>query len=97
MNRERPSAEAVSIVLDVGALVRPDLSVVDLLVRIQLAAGRAGGRLELGGACSELCDLIELLGLADVLPLRIEAGGQTEQREQPPGVEEEGDPGDPLL
>lgn len=41
----------------------PDLSVVDRLARLQLTAGRAGGRLVVDEACPELCELLALAGL----------------------------------
>jgi hypothetical protein len=73
---------------------RLDLSVVDSLARLQLAARRLGLSIRLRNPCAELCALIALAGLADALPL--EARGQTEGREQL-GVEEVVDGGDPPL
>ncbi len=50
---------------------------------------------DLRAASSELTELIRLCGLAGVLPLVDQ--GQTEQREEPVGVEEEVEPGDTAL
>jgi STAS domain len=83
-----------------AALTDADLATVDALARLQLAARRLGTRLELRDAPRELRELLDLAGLADVVrcpePLPVEVGGQAEQREEPRGVEEEADPGDPV-
>jgi ABC-type transporter Mla MlaB component len=46
---------------------RPDLSVVDGLARLQLAARRAGYSIRLRGAPSQLRELIELAGLSGIV------------------------------
>ena len=61
---------------------------VDLLARLQLQARRCGVELRLRRAPRELCELIDLCGLLEVL-------GQPVQREQLGRVEEEGQLGDP--
>jgi ABC-type transporter Mla MlaB component len=76
---------------DVGSL-RADAIAVDALARIQLAARRMGRRVVLRHAAGDLRDLLAFVGLAGVL--RIEPGGQAEQREQRVGVEEERELGD---
>lgn len=68
---------------------RPDLSVVDTLARLQLAARRAGGVIEVREMCPELQELLELAGL------RGELGGESEGGEEV-GVEEGVEPGDPV-
>jgi ABC-type transporter Mla MlaB component len=87
------------IICDVGAIDDPDAVTVDALARLQLTARRLGRRVELRRACDELEQLLALMGLSDVLPCRGASGldpqGQAEEREQPLGVEEERDPGDP--
>jgi len=112
------SSPASSAVLDVGAL-RPDAGAVDVLARVALALRRLGISIRLHGASAELCSLLRLVGIADVLGLDGELGadlrrgdreprassagasaglepvGQPEQPEQPRGVEEERDLGDP--
>jgi len=50
----------------VGA-VEADAVAVDALARLALAARRHGARVLLSGASPELCDLVSLMGLADVL------------------------------
>jgi ABC-type transporter Mla MlaB component len=87
------------VVCDVGALVDPDVGTVDALARLQLTAGRLGRHLRLRGASPELLDLLALVGLRDVVRCAesgVEPGRQSEDREEPPGVEEERDPADPL-
>jgi anti-anti-sigma regulatory factor len=72
-----------------------DLATIDVLARLQLAARRTGLELRLRHASCELQELIELAGLGEVL--RVEAGGQPEEREQRLGVEEERELDDPPL
>jgi hypothetical protein len=64
-----------------------DLGTVDALARIRLAGKRLGFELRLTPT-EELLELLELCGLVDVL-------WQPEQREEPLGVEEERELGDP--
>lgn len=81
-----------------------DLGLVDALARLQLVARALGGSLCIRNPGDDLCALIELVGLADVLvcrwepprevdPLRLEADGEPECREEL-GIEEVVDPGD---
>jgi ABC-type transporter Mla MlaB component len=88
------------VVCDVGALAEPDAVTVDALTRLQLTARRVDRRVQLRHACVELQDLLVFMGLDDVLPCGgtsdVEPRGQAEEREQARGVEEEGDPGDPI-
>jgi ABC-type transporter Mla MlaB component len=88
------------VVCDVSALICPDAVTVDALARLQLTARRLGRQVQLRHACGELQELLALMGLSDVVPLcsglAFGPGGQAEQREQPRGVEEEADPGDPI-
>jgi ABC-type transporter Mla MlaB component len=100
--RIRPLLECTDaevVVCDVTALGDPDAVTIDALARLQLAARRCGRRVRVRHACAELKGLLDLMGLADVVPcvdgLPLEARGKAEQREQPPRVQEEGDPGDP--
>jgi len=67
------------VVCDVSRLARPDAAAVDLLCRIRLAARRRGGRLQLRGASTDLLDLIELVGLCDMLPGQPRSGVQVER------------------
>ncbi len=83
-----------TIVCDVGPL-RPDAVTIDALARLQLAAGRRGREIRLRNASSELRELLELVGLADVL--RVETEREAEEREERVGVEEERELDDPPL
>jgi hypothetical protein len=62
------------------------LAAVDRLARLQLAARRLGWSIELRGAGAELLELLDLAGLAEVVPegcgLGVEPGGEAEGREQ---------------
>ena len=77
---------------DVGGLPA-DLVAIDALARIQLAARRKGRQVVLRHAADDLRDMLAFVGLAGAL--RIEPGGQAEQRKQGVGVEEEGELDDP--
>jgi ABC-type transporter Mla MlaB component len=48
--------------------VEPSAATVDALARLQLAARRFGCRVRLSGASDELRELVEFMGLTDVLP-----------------------------
>ena len=71
------------------ALVRPDLVAVDALARVELTAGRLGCGVRLRGASVELLELLALCGLP--IESVLEPERQPEEREEPRGVEEEGD------
>jgi hypothetical protein len=83
------------IVVDCGPVTTPTGATIDQIARLQLEARRCGCNLELKNANPCLLDLIDFAGLAEVL--RVEAGRQSEQREQPSGVEEERELGDPTV
>jgi ABC-type transporter Mla MlaB component len=83
-----------TIVCDVRGLAA-DGATVDVLARLQLAARRLGLEIQLRHASRELQDLLAFAGLSEVL--RVEAGGQAEQREQRLGVEEERELDDPAV
>jgi anti-anti-sigma regulatory factor len=70
-----------------------DAATVDALARLQLTAHRSGACLRLCNASPALLGLVEFMGLTEVL--RVEPGGQTEQREHRVGVEEERELHDP--
>jgi anti-anti-sigma regulatory factor len=74
------------IVLDASSLP-PTATTIDLIARRHLDARRRGGRIRLRGASVDLERLIHLAGLAEIL--RVEPCRQSEQREEPVGVEEE--------
>ena len=56
------------LLCDVGDVVDPDAGTVETLARARLTARRLGWELRLVNAGSDLLDLIELMGLSDVLP-----------------------------
>ena len=60
-------SRARDVVCDVSG-VEPDVVTVDALARLQLAARRHGCRVRLRRASPELLELVEFMGLADVLP-----------------------------
>ncbi|MGH8901205.1 MAG: STAS domain-containing protein [Egibacteraceae bacterium] len=93
-------SDADLMTCDVGALVDPDVGTIDALARLALTARRLGRQVRLRHACGELQELLALVGLGDAVglesgTLRVESRGQTEQREQPRGVEERVEPDDP--
>ena len=55
--------------LDVAWLVPADLSAIDALARLQVAASRRGRWLQLHGADGGLAELLEFVGLGDVVHL----------------------------
>lgn len=67
-----------------------DLAVVAALARLQLAARRLGGTIEVAGMSGELAELLDLVGL------RREFEREAEEPEDVLGVEEGLDPGDPI-
>ena len=89
------------VLCDVKDLGRADAVVVDALARLQLTARRLGRQIWLVNADEELYELLELVGLADVIPRRAlscgESERQPEQREELLSVEEESDSGDAIV
>jgi STAS domain len=88
------------ITCDVGGIARPTLATLDALCRMQASAAGIGARLRLRHASAELRELLELSGLADLVPcepdLPVEARRQAEEREEALGVQEERDGPDPI-
>ncbi len=76
----------------VGAL-EADAATLDLLARLQLSARRLGIEVRLLDASRELRELVAFAGLKGVLI--VEPGREPEEREEPLGVEEEGQLDDP--
>jgi hypothetical protein len=67
-----PSTRATgdgAVDLDVSWLVPADLDAVDALARLQVAASRRGRWLQLHGADGGLAELLEFVGLSDVVRL----------------------------
>jgi STAS domain len=91
------AAVPTTIDLDVSAFV-PDVLTIDALSRLQLSARRHGRRLRLRNASDELQNLIDLVGLGEVLGVcGVEPRRQPEQREQRGGVQEEREFDDPAV
>lgn len=85
---------------DVAAVPEPDVETLDVLAQLQLAARRKGGQLLLRNPSRQLQELLVLTGFCDVLPVcpgsACGVGRQTEQWEQPFGVQEGDHPADPV-
>ena len=84
--------DPAGIVVD-AAVLAADGAALDLLARRQLAARRMGRHVLLREPSPALRRLIAFAGLEQVL--RVEPRRQAEQREEPLGVEEEGQLLDP--
>jgi ABC-type transporter Mla MlaB component len=93
---ERISHGREGIDCDLAALDRADFGVVDLIARLLLAACREDCQLRVVNAPDGLDELLALSGLDRLRRLRFEVVRQPEQREEPRGVKEEGDPADPI-
>jgi anti-anti-sigma regulatory factor len=85
-----------TIACDVSALVDVDAGTVDILARLQLSACRCGVRMRLRNASPELVELLDFMGLKEIL-LGRESGRETEEREQGVGVQEERELDDPSI
>jgi ABC-type transporter Mla MlaB component len=101
VRRRAAESDADVILCDVRGLVRADVLTVHALARVQLTARRLGRRVRLLDPPPELRDLLRFVGLDEALPaargLRVEPVGQAEEREEPRGVEERVEPGDPAV
>ncbi|MGH9226238.1 MAG: hypothetical protein ACRD2W_21175 [Acidimicrobiales bacterium] len=72
------AAEPIIVVVDGARFDRPDLSTVNALARLQLAAKRLGWTVRLRNPTAELCTLLNFVGLRDVVGLPLEPGGEAE-------------------
>lgn len=106
--RGAPPGDLLVVLVDVSALTRTDLAALDVLGRLRLHTVRAGGTLRLWRAGPRMRLLLDLTGLRAALPSHPDGsadelggfvaqqhGREPEQREQPLGVQEVVDPGDP--
>ena len=91
---------ADAVPCDVAAVLDADAGTVDALARLQLMVRREGRSIVLLHASPDLRDLLDLMGLGDVVPCAepsgLEARRQAEEREPTGRVEDEGNPGDPI-
>jgi ABC-type transporter Mla MlaB component len=90
--------DATIILCDLARLADADMATVDALARLALRAGRMGAAVSLRDPSNELLELVGLAGLGEVLPCApgsgVEVVGQSEERKEPLGVEEERDAGE---
>ena len=77
-----PTGDA-AVDLDVSWLVPADLSAVDALARLQVAVSRCGRRLQLHGANGGLAELLDFVGLSDVVQLCPRCRSSVERCEPP--------------
>ncbi len=93
---ERIPAGPDRIDCDLAALDHADFAVVNLVARLLLAARRGECELRIANPPAGLRELLALSGLDGLPHLRVEMVRQPEQREEALGVQEEGDPADPI-
>jgi ABC-type transporter Mla MlaB component len=93
------NTRATVVSCDVGAITRPDIATIEVLVRLRLTARRLGCDLRIHGVNHLLSELLAFTGLGDVLALPsgpvAEPRRQPEQGKQVLGVEKGVDPADP--
>jgi hypothetical protein len=79
----------------------PDLGTVESLAWFSASLRELGWSLYLRYSSSRLQELLDLCGLAEILPVcegsALVDQGQSEEGEQPRGIEEVVEPGDPAL
>ena len=81
---------------DMAWLRRADLAVVDLVARLLLAARRGDCELRIVNPPDGLEELLALSGLDRLPRLNVQVVRQAEEGEEALGVQEEGDPADPI-
>jgi ABC-type transporter Mla MlaB component len=82
--RQLGAAPGPVVVCDVTG-VEADAVAIEALARLQLGARRHGCRVQLSGASPELCALIDLLGLTDVLSRDAVAARRAGRASRSPG------------
>lgn len=85
------TGEVAEVICAGDGLTAPDLATVDLLARVQLISQRSGHVARVREPSGGLRDLVALAGLDDVLwdgGSGVETRRQSEEREEPGGVEE---------
>jgi ABC-type transporter Mla MlaB component len=93
---ERISPRRDGIDCDLAWLEPADVGLLDLVARLLLAARRGDCRLRIVNPPDGLEELLALSGLDRLPHLRVEMVRQTKQRKETLGVQEEGDPADPI-
>ena len=81
------------VVLDCSSITHSDLTTVQHIARLRLCLKSSGCELCLYEPDEELLALLALAGLSGVLGVQVQR--QAEQREEPSGIEEEGEFPDP--
>ena len=89
------SSGAEVLACDASGLAEADCVAVDAIARLQLTARRLGRRICVRHAPMELEELLSFTGLAEICGLVAVIERETEEREDPLGVEEEGQLDDP--
>ena len=86
--------------VEAGDVATADLAGLNFLCRAVLAARRRQEPVAFSGVSPRLRELVDFAGLKAVVrfvpPSVVEVGGESEQREEARGVEEERDPADPI-
>lgn len=89
------------LVCDVRLVGEPDLGTVAVLARLRASGSGQGWSLCLRYASPRLQELLDFCGLAETVPVcegsALVDQGQPEHGEQPGGVEEVVEPGDPTI
>jgi anti-anti-sigma regulatory factor len=80
------------VTCDMGGVSKPDLETLDALCRFHVAVAQMGYVLRLRDTTERLDQLLTLCGLDQSFSVD---QGQSEEGEEPFGVEEEVEPGDP--
>jgi ABC-type transporter Mla MlaB component len=69
-NRQHRGQQPIGVVdIDVSWLVPADLAAVDALARLQVVASRCGRLLQFHGAAGGLAELVDFVGMKDVVHL----------------------------
>ncbi len=76
-----------TVILNCARIEDPRVAAIDYLARLSLGLRRGGCKLWLASPSTELMELIDLVGLAEVLGVEVQ--WQPEQREEFGGVQEE--------
>jgi hypothetical protein len=84
---------SAKITFDCRSVGNPTAATIDQIARLKLTAKRCDREIELTHTSPHLLELIGLAGLSGVL--RVESKRKPKQREEPCGIEEEGELGDP--